>query len=329
MKQDNTPWAAISTYLKNQSDKESEAIVKKWLNTSPDNIRIFNEIIQTQIITGKHTDFYEPQNEMLWKELIQRIAVSPKGQTKARQLWIGAIAVAAALVMAFFLGNWFSVINENTAYSTVIAPSGQRTQLVLPDNTTVWLNSGTELKYPVSFSKSSRDVFVKGEAYFEVTKNQGKPFIVHTSEINVKVFGTRFNVKESKSSTLSTVTLYEGKVQVLDSRNKPLSFLDPGQQLRIRPEGIRLVEAKNIESQIAWTNGMLVFDNQPFGEVIDYLANWYGVKIVIDNSLQNSHKFTFNVKTESLHDVLELISVITPINYSIKGDLVTINKKKQ
>lgn len=327
MKQDYTPWEAISTYLKNQSDKESEAIVKEWLHASPENIRIFNEILHTQSITGKKTEFYQPQKEILWKELMQRISVSKKIKTPKRQLWLGAIAVAAALIIAFFLGNWFSIMNEQSIYSTVIAPIGQRTQLVLPDQTTVWLNSGTELRYPANFSKSSRDVYFHGEAYFEVTKNTGKPFIVHAEKFSVKVFGTRFNVKENKTGGFSMVSLLEGKVQVLNAKNESLAYLEPGQQLKIKPDGIRLVEANNIESQIAWTNGMLVFDNQPFGEVIDYLENWYGVNINIDSSLRNSHKFTFNVKTESLREVLELISVITPINYSIQGEHVKIRKK--
>lgn len=334
MEKQNIPWKEISTYLKDHSDKESEVAIKKWLNESPENIRTFNEIFNSYQLTQKTDSLYEPNEEQLWNELMKRISVDKKQTKVIRMTWLRYTAIAAAVVLAFFIGRWYSSssnvepIPASSAYAQVIAPPGERTQLVLPDQTKVWLNSGSQIKYPTVFNASDRHVYIQGECYFEVAKNKLKPFIVHASDVNVKVYGTHFDVKENSKNNQSIVTLLEGKVQVLDHNNKSLSYLNPGEQLQVENDHHELVKVDNMDALISWTNGMLIFEDQPFEEVINYLENWYGVHITLDNSLYNKHKFTFKVKTESLREVLDLISVITPIDYKIEGDHVSIKTKK-
>ncbi|MCW0483292.1 FecR family protein [Gaoshiqia sediminis] len=332
METNNTPWEAIGAYLKDPSDKKSEAIVKAWLKASPDHVKVFTEIINTRRLTGNGVDFYEPQKEELWGELMRRISPASANKTFVNKLWLRYVAVAAAVAIAFFAGNWFSSqpiadTHAPTTYTRVIAPAGHRTQLVLPDSTRVWLNSGSEIKYAGAFSATSREVYIKGECYFEVTENKHKPFVVHAAALNVKVYGTRFNVKENVKENQSIVTLLEGKVEVLNPENESLSFLDPGEQLLVQPDGIQLEKVEMTDALIAWTNGVLMFDDQPFDEVIGYLENWYGVSINLDPTLSAKHHYTFKVKTESLREVLDLISVISPIDYKIEGDMVWIKRK--
>ena len=331
MESQNTPWEAISAYLKDQSDKQSELVVKEWLKASPDHVRLFNEILNIRQLTGTPVVSYEPQKEELWNELMRRISADSVPKVIVKQFWIRYIAVAAAIAIAFFAGNWFRLQPDeaSTSFSTytqVIAPAGQRTQMILPDSTLVWLNSGSELKYAGSFSGNSREVYIQGECYFEVAENKHKPFIVHAPDIQVKVYGTRFNLKENTKE--SVVSLFEGKVEVLNQQNESLSFLDPGQQLAAGSDGFQVSKLERADALIAWTKGMLVFENQPFEEVIAYLENWYGVKITLDRSLYKNHNYTFNVKTESMREVLDLISVITPIDYEIRGDQVAIKYKR-
>lgn len=332
METNNTPWEAISAYLKDQSDKPSEEIVKAWLKASPNHVEVFAEIINTRRLTGKGVDFYEPKKEELWGELMRRISPASTNKTLVKQLWLRYVAVAAAVAIAFFAGNWFSSqpkaeTHAPTTYTRVIAPAGHRTQLVLPDSTRVWLNSGSEIKYAGVFQATSRDVYIQGECYFEVAENKDKPFIVHAANLNVKVYGTRFNVRENAKDKQSIVTLLEGKVEVLNPKNESLVFLAPGQQLLMQPDGIQLEKIEKTDAMIAWTNGVLVFDDQPFEDVIDYLENWYGVSINLDPTLSAKHHYTFKVKTESLREVLDLISVISPIDYKIEGDVVWIKRK--
>jgi ferric-dicitrate binding protein FerR (iron transport regulator) len=332
----NIPWNSIGAFLKDQSDKESEIIIKRWMSVSPEHVRLFNEIADINTLTGQAIDFYRPRKEELWLELMQRIRAETKIKaTKERRIWLSRVAVAAALVAAFFTGSLFSFDQDQTpdnntvAYTKVIAPLGHRTQLVLPDSTKVWLNSGAELQYPSSFNGEARDVYTRGECYFEVTKNRLKPFVVHGTGIRVKVYGTKFNMRENENQR-SLVTLLDGKVEVLNRANKSLCFLEPGQQLAVEGrngEKMNLLNVADPEALIAWTNNMLVFEDHPFEEVIGDLENWYGVTIHLDRSLQNKHNYTFKVKTESLREVLDLISVISPIDYQVDGDQIYINKK--
>ena len=111
-------------------------------------------------------------------------------------------AVAAALVLAFFVGKMWTLSMKSAdgdlvSYSTSFTEAGQRSNMILPDGTKVWLNSSSELKYTSAFNGENRDVYISGECYFEVAKNPKKPFIVHANDLQVKVYGTHFNVKES------------------------------------------------------------------------------------------------------------------------------------
>ncbi|WP_163717671.1 FecR family protein [Mangrovibacterium lignilyticum] len=337
MKETQTPWDAIGAYLNDKSDKDSEATIKAWLNESSDNIQLLKEIIDTRLISQQTREFYQPDNDKLWGELMTRIQPeSQKESPKKISLHIlKYVAVAAAIVFAFFSGKWYfttssvsSSVNQ-MAYSTVMTEPGQRTHAVLPDGTKVWLNSGSELKYASDFNTQNRDVFISGECYFEVTKSKTSPFVVHAKDINVKVFGTHFNVKEGRSDASSEVVLVEGKVQVLTSENKSLTYLAPGEKLLFKDHAFQVKRIQNPLASISWTNGVLNFNDMPFGDVVDYLESWYGVTIHLQQALYQNHHYTFKVKTESLHEVLDLISVITPIQYKIEGEHVFINSKEE
>lgn len=331
MNENQTPWEAIAAYLNDRMDKESEAKLKTWLAESEENIGLFKEIVNTQIMTRRVEGAYQPDEEKLWAELVSRIQVKKEKRKPVVSSILKYAAIAAAILGAFWVGQQFSFETTEKqqvklAYTTIFAEPGQRTHLLLPDSTKVWLNSGSELKYPSEFSQNQRDVYISGECYFEVTKNKHKPFIVHAKELNVKVFGTHFNVKENYKSGQSEVTLVEGKVQVLNAGNESLTFLEPGEHLILKGNQFKVEKESNPDALIAWTNGILSFSDKPFAEVVEYLENWYGVKIRLEKSLEKN-RYTFKVKTESLREMLYLISQFTPIDYEIEGDQVIIKRK--
>lgn len=333
MKETQTPWEAIGAYLNDRSDKESEAIVKAWLKESPENIQQFKEIVDIRFLTQQKTVDYHPNTEKLWDELVERIQPFENKSKRFLLPYLKYTAIAAAIVLAFFVGQgrYFSHkagVDSSQLYSTLSTESGERSHMMLPDGTKVWLNTDSELKYASDFNQEHRDVYITGECYFEVTKDAHNPFIVHAKDLQVKVYGTHFNVKESSSTKQAEVTLVEGKVEVLSPENKSLSYLSPGEKLTLKGEKYQVEKENNPNALIAWTQGILTFEDQPFEEVVDYLENWYGVSIHLDQSLHNNHRYTFKVKTESLREVLDLISVITPIHYKIDGDNVFITSKR-
>ncbi len=328
----NIPWEAISAKLKNDADQEQKKQIQDWLKGSPEHPLILSEIVNTWSLTKNKTEFYQPDMTINWQKLMKRINYQPK-QKAIQNIYFRWAAAAAILALVFLagigLGDGFLSQTERISYTKIIAPEGNKTQIVLPDSTYVWLNSGSEIQYPSDYTTENRQVTMKGECFFDVVKDPEHPFVVSGSKFKVKVFGTRFNINEDNAKDMADVTLVSGKVQVLNLQDKMISNLKPGQQLVYNDGKYLVQQAENMEALTAWLNNMLIFDNQPFEEVIHYLEKWYGVKIQLDQNLYYRHNYTFKVKTESLREVMELISYITPIQYKIEGEQVTIKYKKR
>lgn len=328
----NIPWDAISARLKEEANQEQMRQIQDWLDLSPDHLEIFTEIINVWLVTKNKTEFYQPDLSLNWQKLMNKINYEPK-QKAIQNIYFRWSVAAAVLVLVFLagmgLGDGFLKPSGKISYTRIIAPEGNKTQIVLPDSTYVWLNSGSEIQYASDYTAKNRKVTMKGECFFDVVKDPMHPFIVQGSKFQIKVFGTRFNVNESAFKNSADVTLVSGKVQVLSLDSQPVSELLPGQQLVYNQGSFHVQKAENMEALTAWLNNMLIFDNQPFEEVIHYLEKWYGVKIHLDRTLYYSHNYTFKVKTESLREVMELISVITPIDYHIEGEQITIKYKKR
>ena len=332
MQQHNIPWDAISARLKDEADEDQMRQIQEWLDLSPEHPAILTEIMNVWSVSKNRTDFYQPDLSVNWQKLMKNINYQPQ-KSITRNIYLQGLAAAAILALVFLAGmgldSKFLKPSAKVTYTKIVAPEGNKTQVVLPDSTCVWLNSGSELQYASDYSAKNRKVNMKGECFFDVVKDPAHPFIVQGSKFQVRVFGTRFNVNEDAAKNTADVTLVSGKVEVFNLDEKPVSELTPGQQL-VYEKGIYHVQnAENLEALTAWLNNMLIFDNQPFEEVIHYLEKWYGVKIHLDRTLYYSHNYTFKVKTESLREVMELISVITPIEYHIEGEQITIKYKRR
>jgi ferric-dicitrate binding protein FerR (iron transport regulator) len=327
----NTPWEAIAARLKNEASDKQLGQIEEWLNASPENPAILSEIISTWSLTKQKTQFYEPDNSINWEKLMNRI-----GHTQGRKINLNTyyrwIAAASIIIMVFLIGLGLGGIFKHSKavqMVRIIAPEGNKTQIVLPDSTHVWMNSGAELIYPSDFTAQNREVKMKGECYFAVTNDQDHPFLVDGSNLRVKVYGTRFNVNEDRFSKGTDVTLISGKVEVYNQKNQLLSKLIPGEQLVYNNGLSKVLLTQNPEALTSWINNILIFNNQPFEEVIHYLEKWYGVTITLDRTIHYDYNYTFKVKTESLREVLELISFITPIDYHIEGEKVNIKYKQR
>ncbi len=331
MQQHNIPWDAISAQLKDEADESQMREIQEWLDSSSEHHAILTEILNVWSVSKSKVEFYQPDLSINWQKLMQKVNARPK-QKIFQTIYFRISAAAAVLALVFMagigFGDGFMNSTSKISYTKIVAPEGNKTQVVLPDSTCVWLNSGSELQYASDYSAKNRKVNMKGECFFDVVKDSEHPFIVQGSKFQVRVFGTRFNVNEDADKNTADITLVSGKVQVFNLDDKPVSELMPGQQLVYNQGNYHVQKAENMEALTAWLNNMLIFDNQPFEEVIHYLDKWYGVKIQLDRTLYYSHNYTFKVKTESLREVLALISVITPIEYQIEGEKVTIKYKK-
>jgi transmembrane sensor len=202
------------------------------------------------------------------------------------------------------------------AMQEITSPVGIRSQVVLPDGSKVWLNAESTLKFSIPFPKNIRNVDLRGEAYFEVTKNQKQPFVVHSGNVEVKVLGTRFDCKAFDEDKNIEVILEIGKVALNSNvaSGQDESILKPGDRAVIdKVTGETRIRNEKIEKYIAWHTGKLVFDNTSMAEVVSMLERWYGVDVVVQDKNILNYRFTTTFDNESIFHVIELLSLSSPI----------------
>ena len=204
-----------------------------------------------------------------------------------------------------------SVVFEESEINKIITTTGGFYTLVLSDGTRVWLNSESELEYPVLFGKGKRVVKLTGEAFFEVTKDASRPFIVETNDIRTRVLGTSFNIKAYQNEPAIATTLFTGKVEVaLLTDTLRRVVLVPGKQADLNLQTNHLsVGEVNLEHVIAWKEGMFMFNKENIEVVTRQIERWYGVKFIYE---AGCHKYyTFNgylSKDESLKTILDALT---------------------
>jgi ferric-dicitrate binding protein FerR (iron transport regulator) len=313
--------------LNGETSQEESLKINQWINESPEHQKIYEELWLAFQLASPDVDLIVPDKETAWTNIEQKITLPQK----RRSVFIQLLKIAAAAVIFFMIGmgTQFYLTDKFPSdflnqYSKVVVPKGQKSMIVLPDGSSVWLNSGSELKYKSSFNSQIRDVELDGEAFFEVKKDQSRMFRVNTGAVSIEVYGTAFNVKNYSEEKKLEVTVETGNVGVIENGNK-LAELTKGKQVSINKEtGVALFNTADVEIVSAWKNNELVFDGTPFEEVIRYLERWYGVNITIEEKMKKKHNFTFKVKTESFRELLELLKEITPLQYKIDGKNVTI-----
>ncbi len=216
-------------------------------------------------------------------------------------------------------------------YNELLVPNGKRINIRLSDNTLVYLNSGSKFRYPVNFNNAAeRKVHIEGEAYFEVSKDKAHPFIVNTSTVAVEVLGTHFNVRAYKKDGNIKTTLAEGKVQVsLNNNSENKVILVPGEAATwTQHKEVLNVTNVNVENDIAWTQNRLLFSDEPFSIIRQKIERSYGVTIKNTYPELNNIKFygDFDIKTETIEEVLKAFSMTEYFNYTIDNRIITIKK---
>lgn len=219
--------------------------------------------------------------------------------------------------------------SEKLVYNTISVPNGKRFELILSDGTSIQLNSGTSLKFPTNFVKGEiRQVFLNGEAYFDVTKDPQHPFLVSSSDMNVKVLGTKFNVTSYKNDAKTYTVLVEGKVSASDHLNHEEVILKPSE--RVYFEGKQLkVESVNVRKYITWVSGELMFIDDSFAVITNKLERKYNVQIINNYEDLNSIIITATFKNENIDQVLKTFQTYKAFNYTINNRVITITKPKK
>ena len=221
------------------------------------------------------------------------------------------------------------VQDKKLVYSTLKVPYGKRFKLQLSDGTVVSLNSGTTLKYPEQFGlNGKRNVYLTGEAFFEVAKDKNHPFIVHANKVEVEVLGTKFNVSAYPENPTVNSTLIEGSIEMAEAENKSNAVLLVPNQMATWQNNSKKITTKFVDTSIytAWTKGDIAFKDTPFSTIAKIIERTYDVKIINENSDLARQSFTGSIKISesSVENILELLKRDTPFNYAIKENIITI-----
>ena len=209
---------------------------------------------------------------------------------------------------------------NNIQTSKLIVPDGKRSFLVLADGSKVWINSGTELEFPTEFSGKTREIKVDGEIYIDVVRSDKQPFIVHTSNLDVQVFGTRFNVSAYTSDKTSSVVLVNGKVEVKARDNKSIR-MNPNEMVEFRDGSINK-ENVDVSLYTSWVEGVFIFDRTPASELFKKVGRYYNVSF---ENVESDKRITGKLYlSENLQDVLSSISLLTGKEYTIENNNISV-----
>jgi ferric-dicitrate binding protein FerR (iron transport regulator) len=335
-------------------DRFTQLLAKRLTgDISPDELREFNALLisnegyckeyESLKTYWQHDE--EPQNNIagIFEDIKRRTDIheceeqekASIHQLKKQNNWLRGVAATMAVFLLSF--GAYKLLNKNasitayTALKQLHTPSRTTAHLVLADGTQVTLNSESNIKYPITFDGKTREVYLDGEAYFDVKHDAQHPFIVHTSKFNIRVLGTAFNVKSYADDAVKEATLIRGSIRVTFP-NKPNTtiMLKPTDKLVIQNNQYQLTKQTYYYQtggdviETAWLNNKLSFKNEPFSQLANILSRRYGTTIKFDNDNLKNFTFTGEFEKEDLNQVLLSLQIVKPFHYRTVGNSLVI-----
>lgn len=206
-------------------------------------------------------------------------------------------------------------------YNTVTVPRGGEYKLTLSDGSVVWVNSESEITYPVTFSANTREITLKGEAFFEIKKDNNRPFIVRTHQFDIRVTGTQFNVR-SYPEDIASATLAQGSIQLEESNH--ITPLEPGQQASLINGRIQVRDI-DLEEAIAWRYEAFCFKHRPLESLLNEIARWYDIEIFYQNNeVRNYHFTAWFRRSIPIQELIDILEKTEQIKLELKGKTLTV-----
>ena len=321
----------MARFLMGECSEEELHRVNAWLDDSGENARELFRIEQIYHL-GKNENFADEKKiERAEKQLFKRLKQEEAKRHKVRRMntWMRYAAMFIGIFLISGLSYHIYQSQSETGALVAVTARDEVKELMLPDGTKVWLNKHTTLKYPSEFSEKGRNVYIEGEAYFEVKRNVEKPFIVRSEAMQVRVLGTVFNLKSDKANRSAVATLIKGEIEVKGNHEEGMIVLSPGQKAELNGMTRRLV-VKQVDTGIEnWHNNQFVFEKADIFTIARTLENSYGVKIILAPDMDVTKTYTGALKKKnSVEEVLNSVKNVIPIEYKIVGNSVFLSSKK-
>ena len=316
--------AVIDKVLNNKASAEDARQVSEWFATEEGHDYLSKRMDGEMLsLTEGEVENWVPHaipEEKMKQRFLQQI--KPRRRVNSyRRWWAAAVLIPFIFLCGsvWFLADKVGLFSE-TEYAELVVPCGEQMRVVLQDGTIVQLNSDTRLKYPKKFGIFARTVELWGEGYFEVAKEKDRPFVVDLGDINVKVTGTKFNVKAYTAESNLWVTLDEGGVLLKDTKGKEYP-LHPGESAEYnRRSGVcQISRPENMEQITSWRSKGLNFYLTPLKEIVKVLERQYDVHFIVPDSSLLDHRFTLSTNKVNVVDVLNDLEAVSHISFNETG----------
>lgn len=361
----------IWSYFENTATSDEIREIASWLDEKRDNPRIFAAMKKAYIETDVNMHPDSDQTDRAYDKFlnsIEKIENNHRIENSSKILYMRKTIrhYAAAVILALLVGSGAYLMmgrisgtrmsgNGKNDLCEVIVPYGGKSSMILPDGSKIWLNAGSTLKYNRDFNTKSREVFIEGEAFFDVEKGR-HPFIVHTSHFDIQVLGTTFNVKSYPEEEDIVTTLVEGNITIKNKQNKDILSLKPNQKLIYHKENsslrtesgftsgtkevlapqtletagisrktIAVETVLNTEENTSWKDGKLLINNEPLAELVKKLERKYDITFRFESDKLMNYTYSGTLRDFPLEQVLEALELTSPIKYRIQEKVVYLS----
>lgn len=312
----------LEKYREKKCSEQELAFLNRWYEN-----RDVNGIATLNETEFKEDLLYIAEGLPLYTPVIHQLPVDNEVPVvHKRRLWpqFRPVAAAAVLLIGVLLYLYSPYFGKQSGSAQLIAlkvPAHQQRQLTLADGSTIWINAGSKVSYPKQFDGKTREVYLSGEAYFDIKQDPSKPFIIHTGKVLTTVLGTAFNIKEDPGSDRITVTVTQGKVSVANGKEL-LGIVTPNQQISFNTRNNTYALANvNAQKAIEWQKKDLYFDDISFADAVAILEQRFKVKISFENKKISTCRFTGRALTgEDLDQILKVICSFNNASYQTQAD---------
>lgn len=318
----------ILRYLYETSSTKEQELLLKWLEESEINRQYFRSLKDAHDLGKLDFSLYNSQVDQQWIKFEKQI-VCKNNKTGISRYFIPLMRYAAVFILGIICFQAILYLNKQDekeiSKTTIIETGvGERSKITLPDGSKIWINACSSIAYDNTYGNTDRQIYLKGEGYFEVHTDTLKPFFVHADKFTYRVTGTSFNVYSFDDENETSIALLEGGVTI-EYENLSEQLL-PGQVFIFnKKSGEYTLTAEDVNRLSSWREGELVFDNITFEELAKRLERNFNIQFVFENNDVRKHSFGGSFRNyESVETIMRVISTSTPIKYEIRENIVYV-----
>lgn len=327
----------IANYLADESSREERSSLEAWVRAKEDNRKFFNKVKKVWQASEMCSDNFCPNVQSAWEKVkqakgkVRPLSLAEESEAVAAngRNWYPYVAASVVLLLSVVVGWWTmkdTHLVQKLSFQNEKIEANQKGQLVLADGSKVWLNSNTRFYYPKSFN-GERAVYLEGEAYFEIAKDEENPFVIYTGKSVTEVLGTSFNINTEEDAVI--VTVASGRVALYPEGNKGNQVvLEKGEAGHFMGKNEMVSKTRNEDiNYLSWQTGVLTFENTSLAAVAKALSRHFDADIVLGEGASEGCRLTSSFRDQTLDEVLELIRLTLDIEIKKeKGRILLVGK---